>query len=170
MDPGMAFGTGTHESTYLCAKLMQEEDCHQKKVIDAGCGSGILSMAAALMGSSRVLAVDVDPEAVRVAEENIKKNNLDHVIEVRKTDIMQDLPFKADIIVANLLAEIIVKIAKKIKKDLEPGGVFIASGILTEKKEMVIEELARQGFCIKKILEKGEWCAVSSQYNEKNFC
>ena len=83
---------------------------------------------------------------------------------------MQDLPFKADIIVANLLAEIIVKIAKKIKKDLEPGGVFIASGILTEKKEMVIEELARQGFCIKKILEKGEWCAVSSQYNEKNFC
>ena len=83
MDPGMAFGTGTHESTYLCAKLMQEEDCHQKKVIDAGCGSGILSMAAALMGSSRVLAVDIDPEAVRVAEENIKKNYLDHVIEVR---------------------------------------------------------------------------------------
>ena len=170
MDPGMAFGTGTHESTYLCAKLMQEEDCHQKKVIDAGCGSGILSMAAALMGSSRVLAVDVDPEAVRVAEENIKKNNLDHVIEVRKADIMEYLPFKAEIIAANLLAEIIVKLAKKIKKNLEPGGVFIASGILTEKKEMVIEELVSQGFRIKKILEKGEWCAVSSQYNEKNFC
>jgi len=170
MDPGMAFGTGTHESTYLCAALIREADCFGKKIIDAGCGSGILSIAAALMGSSRVLAVDIDPEAVRVAEENIRENNLEHIIEVRKTDIMEDLAFKADIIVGNLLAEIIVKLTEKVKNDLEPGGIFIASGILTEKKEMVIKELTRQGFCIKKILEKGEWCAVSGQYNEKNFC
>lgn len=160
LDPGMAFGTGDHATTSMCAVLMDEAGCEGKKVLDIGTGSGILAIAADLLGASDILGVDIDPSAVEVAIENAETNGCGDNVRFIEGDLTKGIDFRADIVVANLMAEMVVMLISSVRKHLLPEGVFISSGILVEKKDMVIEALDKAGFETVKVMEKGEWCAI----------
>lgn len=166
LDPGMAFGTGTHETTSLCLKLIEKylgEKPQDKKVLDVGCGSGILSIAAALLGCSEALGIDIDEDAVQVANENVELNGVSHKVKIQPGDLIKGIDFKGDIIVANLMADLVAELAESAKAHLEQGGVFISSGILIEKKDMVADAVKAAGFDIVEIVEDGEWCAIAAR-------
>ncbi len=160
LDPGMAFGTGTHETTALCVTLMDKYSCKDKIVLDIGCGSGILSIAAARLGSQKVMGVDIDPTAVNTARENVIRNACEQWITIQQGDLTQGIKLQAELIVANLVAEAVITLASSVQTCLALGGLFISSGILIDRKEAVVSALTQQGFEIIEILEKGEWCAI----------
>lgn len=164
LDPGMAFGTGAHQTTSMCAKLLEKYGCEGKKVLDVGTGSGILSIAAALMGSTDILGVDIDDTAVEVAKENVEKNGLSDVIRIEKGDLTKGIDYIGDIVVANIIAELVIELAGSVKDHLVPGGYFISSGILAEKEDMVKNALADLGFVIDDVLGDNEWCAIGAHY------
>lgn len=164
IDPGMAFGTGTHPTTKMCIRLL--EKYIEKKddvVLDLGCGSGILSVAAALCGSEIVRGVDIDPDAAAASLENAEKNHLSDRIEIRQGDVTEGLGFSADIIVANLIADLIIGLSDDIAKHLSGKKIFISSGILAEKCDKVVSAISDSGFEVLEILEEKGWCAVAAQ-------
>ena len=164
IDPGMAFGTGTHPTTKMCIRQLERYiENPQDTVLDLGCGSGILSMAAALCGSSRVRGVDIDPDAVTASVENVKKNHLENEIEILQGDVTEGLGFQADIIVANLIADLIIRLTGDIARHLTGKKIFISSGILSEKKEAVTDALEKSGFAVLEILEEEGWCAIAAR-------
>ncbi|MEG0918594.1 MAG: 50S ribosomal protein L11 methyltransferase, partial [Anaerorhabdus sp.] len=163
LDPGMAFGTGDHETTAMCATLMEEYGCAGKEVLDVGTGSGILAIAAALLGGKNILGVDIDPVAVEVAADNVKINNCQSNVTVKFGDLTKGIDFKADIVVANLMAEMVVMLSKAVKNHMKEDAVFISSGILNEKKEMVIEGLHEAGLEIVNVLDRGDWSAIAAK-------
>ncbi|MEI3518423.1 MAG: 50S ribosomal protein L11 methyltransferase [Clostridia bacterium] len=163
IDPGMAFGTGTHETTSLCLKLMEKylgDDPAGKTVLDVGCGSGILSIAAALLGCREVTGIEIDEDAVNVAGENVALNEVADAVKIMQGDLVKGIDVKADIIVANLMADLVMMLAESAKEHLADGGVFISSGILVEKRDKVAEAVKAAGFEIVEIAEDGEWCAI----------
>lgn len=167
IDPGMAFGTGTHETTSLCLKLIEKYMKTGDKVLDVGCGSGILSVGAALLGAGEVLAVDIDPEAVKVSEENVMLNGCGEKIKARYGNLVEGIDFKADLIAANLMVDLVMILSPHAAKHLEKGGAYISSGILTEKKEQVAGAIEDCGFKIKEIREDGMWCAIAAVLPEE---
>lgn len=164
MDPGMAFGTGDHATTSMCAELMEQVGCQGKKVLDVGTGSGILAIGASMLGSRDVLGVDIDPVAVEIAIENVKKNAREEEITIVAGDLTKGLDYVADIVVANLVAEVIMILAEHVKKHLSKGGYFISSGILVEKEEMVLDKLKEERLEICEIHQMGEWSAILAKY------
>lgn len=160
IDPGMAFGTGTHETTSLCVKMLEKYQKESDKVLDVGCGSGILSIAAALLGAKDVLGVDIDPVAVEVAAENIALNGVSGTAKAQYGDLTKGIDYKADIVVANLMADLVMMLSEDAAKHMQPGGLFISSGILVEKEELVADHLKSQGFEIVEIREDGGWCCI----------
>lgn len=162
MDPGMAFGSGLHGTTSMCIKalerLLAEE--HAAKVLDVGCGTGILAIAAALLGADECLGIDIDPDAVRVANENIAKNGLEGRITAQLGDLTEGVDYKADIVVANLMADLVIKLAPAAFDHVNSKGWFVTSGILDIKEEIVCDEIVAAGFDIVDILHDGEWRAV----------
>ncbi len=178
IDPGMAFGTGTHETTSLCMKLLEkymtQMDVKPVRVLDAGCGSGILAVAAALLGSENVIGVEIDPEAVKAAKENVELNQVADAVHVREGDIMKITEdygrgYRADIVVANLMHNLIITLAPIIIKHMEEGSIFISSGILLEKKDEVARAVEKAGFEIKEILEEGDWCAIAAAAKKRGL-
>ena len=164
MDPGMAFGSGLHETTQLCIINLEKHVKEGDIVFDIGCGSGILSLAAANLNCKKVIGVDVDSLAVQVAKENAIHNRLDKIIDVRQGDLLDVVDEKADVIVANILAEVIVKLADQIKPCLKENGIFISSGIILSKVELVVDSLLSNGFEIIEVQRMGEWAAIMAQY------
>ena len=164
MDPGMAFGTGNHVTTSMCAELMEQVGCQGKKVLDVGTGSGILAIGASMLGSRSVLGVDIDPVAVEIAIENVKKNVREEEITIVGGNLTKGLDYVADIVVANLVAEVIMILAGHVKKHLNKGGYFISSGILAEKEEMVLDKLKEEGLEICEIHQMGQWSAILAKY------
>ena len=160
IDPGMAFGTGTHETTSLCIRLMEEYLKPGEKVLDVGCGSGILSIAGALLGASEVLGVEIDPDAVAIARENIALNHVQQVASAQYGNLTKGIDFKADVIVANLMADLVVMLSQDVAKHLLPGGRYISSGILVEKMPEVVDAMRALGFAILEVKEDGMWCAI----------
>ena len=166
IDPGMAFGTGTHETTSLCMKLMEKymssfgEDV---KVLDVGCGSGILSIAASRLGAKAVLGVEIDEDAVQVAKENVQLNGCSDTVKVIQGDLTKGVDYKGDIIVANLMADLVMMLSESAKAHMEPDGIFISSGILVEKEDIVSKAIMDAGFEIVEIMEDGEWCAIAAR-------
>ena len=160
IDPGMAFGTGTHETTSLCVKMLEKYQKESDKVLDVGCGSGILSIAAALLGAEDVLGVDIDPVAVEVAAENIELNGVANVAKAHYGDLTKGIDYKADIVVANLMADLVMMLSEDVARHMQPGGLFISSGILVEKEVQVTEHLRSQGFGIVEVREDGGWCCI----------
>lgn len=160
IDPGMAFGTGTHETTSLCVKMLEAYQKEGDKVLDVGCGSGILSIAAGLLGAEDVLGIDIDPVAVEVATENILLNKVEAVCSAQYGDLTKGVDYKADIIVANLMADLVMMLAEDAAKHLVKGGYFISSGILVEKEVQVVEHLRKKGYAIMEVREDGGWCCI----------
>lgn len=162
IDPGMAFGTGTHETTRMCIKALEKYIEPYSNVFDIGTGSGILAITASKLGAKKVTAVDLDPVAVESALKNVSYNNIRN-IRVFQGNLMEDVHGKADIIVINIIADVILSLTEEVKKFLVSQGVFICSGIIIDRKEEVAENLRNNGFFIKEINEDGEWvCIVST--------
>ena len=160
MDPGMAFGTGTHETTRLCSQLLEKYVKKDDTVIDVGCGTGILSIVAVKLGASHATAIDIDEVAVRVSRENCGINSVTDRISVKK-GVLGDLELqKADIVVANIIADVIVNISTLMPAYLKEGGILLTSGIIRERKNDVLEAYTAMGFEFLNILERGEWVAM----------
>lgn len=162
LDPGMAFGTGTHETTRMCVEALEENVKGDTTVFDIGTGSGILAIAAAKLGAKKVIGVDLDPVAVDSAKENVSFNDLNN-IEILYGNLMDVVTGKADLVVANIIAEIIVVLAEDVKNFLVPGGLFITSGIIRERRELVETKLQEKGFKIKEVKEQGEWLCIIAE-------
>lgn len=160
IDPGMAFGTGTHETTSLCLRLMEDYMKEGDKVLDVGCGSGILAIAGALLGAGEVLGVEIDPVAVDIAKENLELNKVTHVAKAQYGDLTKGIDFKADVVVANLMADLVMMLSGDVAKHILPGGKYISSGILVEKRDQVADVIRGCGFEIIEIKEDGMWCAI----------
>ena len=159
MDPGMAFGTGAHPTTSMCVRFMEKYAGQLGTVIDIGCGSGILSVAAGLLGAEKVVGIDEDPVAVAVSQENVMLNKLEDRVHISVGDLTKNLDVRADLIVANLMPDLIQLLVEDLHEILVPGGLFISSGILIEKGEQVRTAIKNAGFEIVDIMEEGEWCA-----------
>ncbi len=160
LDPGMAFGTGTHETTIMCIEALEKFIHDGDKVYDIGCGSGILSIAAAKLGASNVVAVDLDPTCIRVSNENILKNQVEDRVQAIQGNLLDVVEDKVDIIVSNIIAEIIAGMAVDLRDYLVDDGIFIASGIILEKIKLVEEALIENGFKLIKTHELGEWACI----------
>ena len=130
-------------------------------LLDVGTGSGILAIAAARLGARDIVAVDIDPDAVRVARENVAHNGLEPFIEVRKGDLLQGLSQRFDFAVANILAPVICMLAAPLKAHLTPGGRFVCSGIIAEAEAEVNAALLSAGYHIDEICRKGDWVAFA---------
>ncbi len=163
IDPGMAFGTGTHETTTLCMVLMEKYLKEGDSVMDVGCGSGILAIAAAKLGCKDILGIEIDPDAVRTAIENVELNKAEDVVVVKEGDLTKGVDKVVDLMVANLMAPLVIELSGAAADHMKEGGIYISSGILIEKKEQVAEAVVAAGFEIVEILEKGEWCAIAAQ-------
>ncbi len=160
LDPGMAFGTGTHHTTMMCAQCLEEVVREGSVVFDVGTGSGILAVAAAKLGAKSVKAVDLDPVAVRVAQENVTINQVEHLISVARGDLLTGVEGQADVIVANIIADIIIHLLKDIPAKLKKDGYFIASGIIVERLSDVTAAAIEQNFIVEKVVENGGWVAM----------
>ncbi|WP_163194264.1 50S ribosomal protein L11 methyltransferase [Clostridium thermarum] len=162
LDPGMAFGTGTHETTRMCILALEKHVKPDSEIFDIGTGSGILAIAAAKLGAKHVVGVDLDPVAVDSALENVEYNKLDN-IEILHGNLMDVVKGKADLIVANIIAEVIVILIDQVKEFLKSGGLFISSGIIKERESMVVEKLISSGFAIKETMYDGEWVCITAE-------
>lgn len=160
IDPGMAFGSGTHETTSLCVEYLQNIGLENADVVDMGCGSGILGLVAGKLGAKTVTAIDIDENAVAIAKENVVSNELDHVMTVSLGSEMS-LPSEAiDVVIANILADVIIDLTPEAKRILKKSGYFISSGILNSRVEEVTGVLATNNFDVIEVKEKGEWSAI----------
>ena len=157
IDPGMAFGTGGHETTSLCIKNLEKYVKPHDNIIDVGCGSGILSIAASYLTDGNLKAVDLDKLAVDVSRENFALNNLENRIEVEEASLLTKETKKYDVIVANILAHIIELMLEDAYKLLEDGGYFITSGIIKDKKDELLEKMLKQGFKLVEETSDNEW-------------
>ena len=173
MDPGMAFGSGLHETTSMCIRaletIMAEGDFSADgnrdserpvRILDVGTGTGILAIAGVLLGADEALGIDIDPDAVEVAEENIIRNGVSDRIAVQYGDLTEGVDYDADIIVANLMADLVIRLTPAAAEHLGKGGWYVTSGILDIKEETVCDAIRREGFAVCDVLRDGEWRAV----------
>ena len=163
IDPGMAFGTGTHETTGMCAALIEKYVQPGQRVIDIGTGSGILAIVAAHMGAKEVLATDLDAVAVRVAAENAALNGFGDKIDCRCGDLLDVVDVSGDVVIANIIADVILMLAKPVRARIVPNGVFICSGIAIDRREDVRRALLENDYEILDEPVKGEWAAFAAR-------
>jgi ribosomal protein L11 methyltransferase len=170
LDPGMAFGTGLHPTTRLCLQSVETYLQPGWTVLDLGTGSGIQSLAAVKLGAKRVLAIDNDPIAVRVAKANVRANNLSRRISVHLGSLPlggdSSTTFKVfDLVVANIIAQVIIELAAPLISVLKPSGVLITGGIISEKLDGVLKALEEAGGDISEILSEGDWRTIVATRN-----
>lgn len=158
LDPGMAFGCGTHPTTQLCLELLEKAVRPDDVVYDVGTGSGILAIAAVRLGAARVVSVDNDEVAVRVARENVALNGVEDAVTVSRGDLLRDLTETADVIVANIAADVIVSFAPEAAGHLRPGGSFIAGGIAAQR-EAEVEAALKRYFNVRETRRREDWAA-----------
>ncbi len=162
LDPGMAFGTGTHETTALCVEWLEELVKPGMKVLDVGTGTGILAIAAKLLGAGDVLATDIDPVAVRVAKQNVKVNGAEAVVRVAEADVLQGIGETGDLVIANIITDLILMVAPAVFRHVNAGGAFLCSGVTVNRADEVRDALAEAGFSDIKCREKGDWVAFAA--------
>jgi len=170
IDPGMAFGTGQHPTTAMCLRALEELVRLQASVLDLGCGSGILAIAAAKLGASRVVALDIDPNAVRAARENASANGVSHVLDIREDTLRVDAPRRGararkadaffDIIVANISGLTLERLTPAFARSLSSGGVLIASGFLEDAVGGLRRAFETEGLRIDRVVEDGVWRSI----------
>ncbi|MBP3315389.1 MAG: 50S ribosomal protein L11 methyltransferase [Clostridia bacterium] len=165
MDPGMAFGTGTHETTRLVIKLLEKYIKNGMRVADVGCGSGILAICASKLGAGECKAYDIDPVAVKVANENIKDSGLTNVT-CEVSDLLKQVDKSGgtyDVICANIVADIIIRMMPDVGALMDENSVILASGIIVERSEDVINGFEEHGFKIVERIDENGWCALAVQ-------
>lgn len=163
LDPGMAFGTGTHPTTVMCLQALEKVVQEGNSVIDVGTGSGVLSIGAAMLGAEYVHALDLDEVAVTSARENIALNKVDDVVSVFHGNLLDTVKEPADVVVANILAEIIMTFTDDAFSIVKPGGLYVTSGIIGAKKDDVKAALEKSGFVIEEVLMMEDWVAIISR-------
>ena len=163
MDPGMAFGTGTHETTRLCATLLERYVTESTKMLDVGCGSGILAICASKLGAKECYAYDIDPVAVKVANENVKDNDCTN-IECGVSDLLKGVKAgQYDVITANIVADIIIRLLPDISAFMHKDTTLVISGIIDERCADVYKSINENGFKITEEIHENGWCAISLQ-------
>ncbi|MFK9091403.1 50S ribosomal protein L11 methyltransferase [Bacillus salipaludis] len=161
LDPGMAFGTGTHPTTVMCIQALERTVRPGDRVIDVGTGSGVLSIASAMLGAEDVRAYDLDEVAVTSAKLNIKLNKVSNTVSISQNNLLDGVEENsADVIVANILAEVILRFTEDVAQSVKPGGTFIASGIIQQKKDQVKEAIVAAGFEISETMLMEDWVAI----------
>ncbi|WP_440055052.1 50S ribosomal protein L11 methyltransferase [Pseudoalteromonas sp. T1lg65] len=158
LDPGLAFGTGTHATTALCLKWLEQQDLSDKTVVDFGCGSGILGIAAIKLGAKRVIGIDIDPQALVASRDNAERNGVADKLEVYLPENQPE--FHADVVIANILAQPLRELHQVILGFLQPGGTLAMSGILQEQAQSVADVYA-PFITLDAIAQEGEWTRVS---------
>ncbi|MCR2820449.1 50S ribosomal protein L11 methyltransferase [Lederbergia panacisoli] len=159
LDPGMAFGTGTHPTTVMCIQALERTVQKGSNVIDVGTGSGVLSIAAALLGAKKVLALDLDEVAIESAKQNIELNHVSDMIDVQQGNLLEGIETQSDIVVANILADVIIRFTDDAASIVKQGGYFITSGIIQPKKSEVKDAIISAGFSIEETLVMEDWVA-----------
>ena len=163
MDPGMAFGTGTHETTRLVIKLLEKYIKSGMRVADVGCGSGILAICASKLGAGECKAYDIDPVAVKVANENVKDSGITNVT-CAVSDLLKQVDRSGgayDVICANIVADIIIRMTPDVSSLMDENSVILASGIIVERSEDVISCFEEYGFEIVERIDENGWCALA---------
>ncbi|MBN6888927.1 ribosomal protein L11 methyltransferase [Cytobacillus horneckiae] len=160
LDPGMAFGTGTHPTTVMCIQALERTVKSGDNIIDVGTGSGVLSIAAAMLGSNKVSALDLDEVAVNSARINIKLNKVHDAVEVSQNNLLDGVNEQVDVVVANILAEVILRFTDDVASAVKKDGYFIASGIIQQKKQEVKDAIISAGFEIVETLQMEDWVAI----------
>lgn len=166
IDPGMAFGTGTHETTKLCSEFLVKYIKENDDIIDVGTGSGILSIVASKLGGKSITSIDIDKDAVKVAKENIELNKLSSKIEIYASELKEVKIVRQDIIVANIIADVIIDIVDDIKKRMKDNGIVICSGIILERENDVTNQYVNNGFKLIDKLILGEWVALVFKWQD----
>ncbi len=161
IDPGLAFGTGSSPTTYLATRLLKKYMKEGDSIFDIGCGTGIQSLVAARLGASSILAVDMDPEAIKSTGINAKLNGFGDLIEVRTNDLSFGIDLVADTIVANLTGPLVLRLCDDVSKNLKEGGVLIASGIIDDMEEPCKKKLEETGFEILEVIRDDCWSAIA---------
>lgn len=172
IDPGHIFGTGTHETTQLCMELIETYLKKDDVVLDIGCGSGILSIASLLLEAKEADAVDIDPNAMEIAYENSDRNDIPREkYHVCAGNILEDETLhqkysgkKYDMVEANIVADVIIALTKKVPDYIKDGGIFLCSGIIIERKEDVLSALTTGGYSVLEVKEKKGWVAIAARY------
>ena len=160
LDPGMAFGTGTHATTRLCLELLEQSVTPGCTILDVGCGSGILSIGGVLLGAARADGVDIDHLAVKIAGENAALNQVEHKVHFVQGDLTEKISGQYDIICANIVADVIIRLCPDIPRFLKSGGVFLASGIIDERAVEVEKAIDACGLAIVQRREEDGWVAL----------
>jgi ribosomal protein L11 methyltransferase len=169
LDPGMAFGTGQHETTRMCLEALDRLVRPGTRVLDAGCGSGILSLAVAKLGAAEVLAVDIDPECARITDENARRNGVEGIVRAGAGSVNgASWPFAQpatgfNIVVANIIAGAIIDLAAELVGALAPSGRLIVSGVIGEKERAVVDVLARAGARVECSRAMGDWRCIEAR-------
>ena len=159
IDPGMAFGTGSHESTRLCLELFSELNSIGKNVLDIGAGSGILGITASICGAEKVLLSDIAPLAVKACKENAELNNIQNAI-ITEADLIANATIKGDIVFANITADILIMLSDNIGSVLNNNGYIILSGIIHKRYDEVLKAYLDKGYLLDKSVTLGEWCGI----------
>jgi len=163
IDPGAAFGSGLHETTQMCIAELEKYVSSKSEIIDIGCGSGILSIAAAKLGANSVLALDRDKVCIDITKENCSINETGNTVEAKISDLLSDTEVRhADIIVANIIADVIISLNKNVREYLKTDGIYIMSGIIADRLKDVLDSLENMKFKVLNISEMGEWRAVTA--------
>ncbi len=162
IDPRMAFGTGSHATTYLCLEFLDTIEMNGLSVIDAGCGSGVLSIAAAKLGARSVYGFDRDPFSVRNALENLKINGADETVIIEEAELETVQAQPCDLVLANIISGVLISNLPVLRSFLKPGGNIIFSGLLAEEETRFAESLKKEGFSLLRVAKRDEWIAVQA--------
>lgn len=161
LNPGMAFGTGTHDTTRLCMELLEKYITPQDTVLDVGCGSGILAITAALLGANKIIGCDIDEVAVKVAGENAALNGVQDRISFHQGDLTSQVEGSFQIICANIVADVIIRLSEDAGRYLAKDGIFITSGIIDTREQDVLNALEQNGFQVIERRTSGGWVALA---------
>lgn len=161
LNPGMAFGTGTHDTTRLCMELLEKYITPQDTVLDVGCGSGILAITAALLGANKIIGCDIDEVAVKVAGENAALNGVQDRIAFHQGDLTSQVEGSFQIICANIVADVIIRLSEDAGRYLAKAGIFITSGIIDTREQDVLNALEQNGFQVIERRTSGGWVALA---------
>lgn len=161
LDPGAAFGTGTHATTSMCIKELEQLVQPGMKVFDIGTGSGILSIIAAKLGAASIRAVDYDDSVLKIVQENIEQNHVEDKISVGQSDLMKNVQGKAHLVIANIIADIIIRLFDQLDDHLEEDGTLLTSGIIEDRIDDVINAATAHGYGVVKRNESKGWACIT---------